>query len=360
MAPLIKEFQKHPNCFATKICVTAQHREMLDQVLSFFNIIPDYDLNIMKVNQTLSGMTAMMLEKLNYCIQNENPDIIFVQGDTTTAFVGALAGYYNKIKIAHIEAGLRSGDPYSPFPEEGNRMLVACLSSYHFAPTNKAKKNLLKEGRKKNIFVVGNTVIDALLLGIKNIETNSEEKYQRFFDYIDFSNKIILVTGHRRESFGLPFENICESLREIAETSRNIQIVYPLHLNPKIREPVKRILGNQKNIHLIEPLEYPHLLWLMKKCHIVLTDSGGIQEEAPSLGKPVLVMREVTERTEGIEAGTAKLIGTNKDKILNEVMRLLNDKTAYDEMAKCINPYGAGDSSKQIVSIFHHIFQEEI
>jgi UDP-N-acetylglucosamine 2-epimerase (non-hydrolysing) len=314
----------------------------------------------MKVNQTLSGMTAMMLEKLNYCIQNENPDIIFVQGDTTTAFVGALAGYYNKIKIAHIEAGLRSGDPYSPFPEEGNRMLVACLSSYHFAPTNKAKKNLLKEGRKKNIFVVGNTVIDALLLGIKNIETNSEEKYQRFFDYIDFSNKIILVTGHRRESFGLPFENICESLREIAETSRNIQIVYPLHLNPKIREPVKRILGNQKNIHLIEPLEYPHLLWLMKKCHIVLTDSGGIQEEAPSLGKPVLVMREVTERTEGIEAGTAKLIGTNKDKILNEVMRLLNDKTAYDEMAKCINPYGAGDSSKQIVSIFHHIFQEEI
>ena len=351
MAPLIKEFQKYPDDFSTKICVTAQHRQMLDQVLSFFDIIPDYDLDIMKQNQTLFDVTANVLNGLADVLVKADPDLIFVQGDTTTAFVGALAGYYKKIQIAHIEAGLRSGNNYSPFPEEMNRVLVGHLTNYHFAPTNKAKENLFNEGIKENVFVVGNTVIDALFLGLKNIKMNGEEKYLNKFNFIDFSKKIILVTGHRRESFGEPLENICQSLKELANTFENIEIVYPLHLNPNIREPVKRILKNQTNIHLIEPLEYPFLLWLMSKCNIVLTDSGGIQEEAPSFGKPVLVMREITERTEGIESGTAKLVGTNKDKIVEETSQLLIDEEEYDKMAKCVNPYGDGKSSKQIVTI---------
>ena len=359
MAPLIKEFQKYPDNFSTKICVTAQHRQMLDQVLSFFDIIPDYDLDIMKQNQTLFDVTANVLNGLEDVLVKADPDLIFVQGDTTTAFVGALAGYYKKIQIAHIEAGLRSGNNYSPFPEEMNRVLVGHLANYHFAPTNKAKENLFNEGIKENVFVVGNTVIDALFLGLKNIQMNGDEKYLNKFNFIDFSKKIILVTGHRRESFGEPFENICQSLKKLANMFKNIEIVYPLHLNPNIQEPVKRILKNQTNIHLIEPLEYPFLLWLMSKCNIVLTDSGGIQEEAPSFGKPVLVMREITERTEGIESGTAKLVGTNKDKIVEETSQLLIDEEEYDKMAKCVNPYGDGKSSKQIVTILLDLMQKE-
>jgi len=345
-APLIKEFKSEEN-FKIKVCVTAQHRQMLDQVLNFFNIKPDYDLNLMKPNQSLFDITSNTLKGLEDVLEKEKPDLIFVQGDTTTAFVGALAGFYKKIKVAHIEAGLRSHNKYSPFPEEINRVLVGHLADYHFAPTKRAKENLFKENIKENVFVVGNTVIDALFLGLDIIKKEGEEKYYKYFDFIDFSKKIILVTGHRRESFGKPFENICYALKEIANSFSNVEIVYPVHLNPNVRKPVNKILKNQERIHLIEPLEYPYLIWLMSRSYLVLTDSGGIQEEAPSLGKPVLVMREVTERIEGIEAGTAKLVGTNKEKIEKEVKKLLENKGDYDKMSKAVNPYGEGDSSKK-------------
>jgi UDP-N-acetylglucosamine 2-epimerase (non-hydrolysing) len=350
LAPLIKEFQKSGE-FNTRICVTAQHREMLDQVLSFFNIKPDYDLNIMKPNQSLFDITANILKLLEPILKKEKPDMIFVQGDTTTAFAGALAGFYQKIKVAHIEAGLRSHNKYSPFPEEINRVLAGHIADYHFAPTEKAKKNLYNEGIKENVWVVGNTVIDALFLGLDIIKKEGEEKYYKHFSFIDFSKKIILLTGHRRESFGEPFENICYALREIANKYKDVEIVYPVHLNPNVREPVNRILKGIKNIHLIEPLEYPYLIWLMNKSYLILTDSGGIQEEAPSLGKPVLVMREVTERIEGVEAGTAKLVGTDKNKIIKEVQTLLEDDKEYNRMAKATNPYGDGKSSERIIHI---------
>ncbi len=351
MAPLIKEFQKYPDKFETTICVTAQHRQLLDQVLDFFDIKPDYDFNIMKKNQTLFDITVSILDKIHKTLNEVKPDIIFVQGDTTTTFVGALSGYYKKIKVAHLEAGLRSGNKYSPFPEEINRTLAGHLSNYHFAPTKNAKENLLKEGIKENIFVVGNTVVDALFLGLDILKEETEGKYIDYFKFIDFSKKIILVTGHRRESFGTPFENICYSLRELANEHKDIEIVYPVHLNPNVQEPVMRILKNKSNIHLIEPLEYPYFLWLMNKCYLILTDSGGIQEEAPSLGKPALVMREVTERMEGIELGTSKLVGTNKEKIIKETSLLLTNKEEYRRMAKRSNPYGDGKTSKRIIKI---------
>jgi UDP-N-acetylglucosamine 2-epimerase (non-hydrolysing) len=324
---------------------------MLDQVLEFFNIKPDYDLNIMKNNQSLFDITAHVLKGLEKILDKYKPDLIFVQGDTTTTFVGALAGFYKKIKVAHIEAGLRSHNKYCPFPEEINRVLVGHLADYHFAPTERARENLIKEGIEGNIFVVGNSVIDALFLGLDIIKQKGEEEYYDYFNFIDFSKKIILVTGHRRESFGEPFENICNALKEIVENYKDVEIVYPVHLNPNVREPVNRILNGINNIHLIEPQSYPYLIWLMSKSYMILTDSGGIQEEAPSLGKPVLVMREVTERIEGIEAGTAKLVGTNKDKIISEVVRLLTDKDEHNKMAKAINPYGDGKASKRILEI---------
>ena len=355
LAPLIKQLENNSN-FNIKVCVTGQHKEMLQQVLSFFQINPNYNLNIMKQNQSLFELTSEVLKGLANILEQENPELIFVQGDTTTAFVGALAGFYKKIKIAHIEAGLRSHNKYSPFPEEMNRVLAGHLSDYHFAPTERAKENLLKEGIKENVYVVGNTVIDALFLGLNIIKEQGEEQYYKHFDFIDFSKKIILVTGHRRESFGKPFENICYALKEIAERE-DIEIVYPVHLNPNVREPVNRILGNVKNVHLIEPLEYPYLIWLMSKSYLVLTDSGGIQEEAPSLGKPVLVMREVTERIEGIEAGTAKLVGTDKEKIVKETVNLLNNKKEYEKMAKAVNPYGDGKASQRIENIIEKVIK---
>ncbi|TCK04448.1 non-hydrolyzing UDP-N-acetylglucosamine 2-epimerase [Phorcysia thermohydrogeniphila] len=351
MAPLIKEFERYPDRFNVKVCVTAQHREMLDQVLKFFGIEPDYDLNLMKPNQSLFELTANLIKELESVLKDFNPDLIFVQGDTTTAFVGALAGFYNKVKVAHIEAGLRSNNKYSPFPEEVNRVLIGKLADFHFAPTEKAKRNLLKEGIKNNVWVVGNTVIDALLLGLQIIKEQGEEKYYRYFDFMDFSKKIILVTGHRRESFGEPFRNICFALKELADSFEDVEIVYPVHLNPNVRKPVNEILRGHSRIHLIEPLEYPYLIWLMSKSYLVLTDSGGIQEEAPSLGKPVLVMREVTERIEGIEAGTAKLVGTNKEKIILEAVKLLENQEEYNKMAKAVNPYGDGTASRKILKI---------
>lgn len=350
MAPLIKELQMHTEIFKIKICVTAQHREMLDQVLDFFDIRTDYDLNIMKKNQTLFDITFDSLNFLEGVLSESRPDLIFVQGDTTTAFTGALAGFYKKTKVAHLEAGLRSGYKFSPYPEEINRVLVGHIADYHFAPTKKARENLMREGIQKDIYVVGNTVVDALFMGINIIKEKGDQSYQERFNFLNFSKRIILVTGHRRESFGEGFENICLALKEIS-VEKDIEIVYPVHMNPNVREPVNRILKGIKNIYLIEPLDYPYFIWLMYRCYLVLTDSGGVQEEAPSLGKPILVMREVTERTEGIEAGTAKLVGVNKDKIANNTRILLNDQKVYNKMAKSINPYGNGNSSRKIVDI---------
>lgn len=352
MAPLILEAKKNfADSFDVKICVTSQHKEMLSQVLDFFRINPDYDLNIMQYNQSLFGITYRMLTSLEHLFEKIRPDIVFVQGDTTTSFVGALSAFYKKISVAHVEAGLRSNLKYSPFPEEMNRVLVSHLADYHFAPTEKARDNLFIEGIRKNVFVVGNTVIDALLTGLEIIKEEGEDKYLNFFKFVDFSKKIILVTGHRRESFGEPFKNICLALREIAISYPDVELIYPVHLNPNVREPVFRILNNIPSVHLIEPLDYPSLIWLMSKSYLILTDSGGIQEEAPSLGKPVLVMRDVTERIEGIEAGTARLVGTDKEKIIEEANNLLTNPELYKKMANAINPYGDGHAAKRILSI---------
>lgn len=357
MAPLVKCFHQHGNRFQTTVCLTGQHREMLYQVVNFFQIPVDYDLNLMQPNQTLFDITAKSLKGLEKVIHESNPDLIFVQGDTTTAFTGALAGYYNKIPVAHLEAGLRSDNKYSPFPEEMNRILAGHIAHYHFAPTDRAVESLRKENITENIWNVGNTVIDALFLGLKIIQTQDQNSYYNYFHTLDFSKKIILVTGHRRESFGEPFENICKAIENIAQTYNNVELVYPVHLNPNVQKPVYETLGNLKNVHLIDPLDYPHLIWLMSKSHIVLTDSGGIQEEAPSLGKPVLVMREVTERMEGVDAGTAKLVGTDKKKIVNEVSELLDNADSYARMANAVNPYGDGKASERILEIFFQKLQ---
>jgi UDP-N-acetylglucosamine 2-epimerase (non-hydrolysing) len=346
LAPLIVRLRDIGD---VRVCVSGQHREMLDQVLRFFSIKPDYDLNIMEENQNLFTVTTKSLRLLEKVIDESLPDIIIVQGDTTTAFAGALAGFYKKIKVAHVEAGLRSFDKLSPFPEEMNRIMIGHIADYHFAPTKKAGQNLVREGvPQRSIHVVGNTVIDALFMGL-SIAKKNEKRFYDHFRFLDLSKRILLVTGHRRESFGKPFENICRALKEIARN--DVEIVYPVHLNPNVRGQVYPILRGIRNIHLIEPLEYPRLIWLMNKSYLVLTDSGGIQEEAPSLGKPVLVMRDVTERTEGIEAGTALLVGTNRKRIVDTTRRLLSDKTEYKKMAKAGNPYGDGRASERISGI---------
>lgn len=365
MAPVIKTFTKNKDNkvdrleaeLDIKVCVTGQHRQMLDQVLSFFEIVPDYDLDLMKQNQSLFEFTANCLKSLEYVLDDFRPDLIFVQGDTVTAFVGALAGFYKKIKIAHVEAGLRSFNKYSPFPEEINRILAGHIADYHFAPTETAKENLFNENIKENVWIVGNTVIDALFLGLEIINSErNKNKYEDYFRFLDLNKKIILVTGHRRESFGEGFENICAALKEIALNFSDIEIVYPVHLNPNVKEPVNRILKDIKNVHLIEPLDYPYLIWLMSKSYLILTDSGGIQEEAPSLNKPVLVMRDVTERIEGINAGTAKLVGTKKDDIIKEVAGLITEKSRYESMSMSVNPYGDGNSADKIYNIVSKIY----
>jgi UDP-N-acetylglucosamine 2-epimerase (non-hydrolysing) len=331
------------------VCVTAQHRELLDQVLKFFSILPDYDLDIMKKDQNLFSITSRSLELLEEVIEKVVPDLIIVQGDTTTAFVGALAGFYKKIRVAHIEAGLRSFDMHSPFPEELNRTLVGHIADYHFVPTEKARQNLLKENiPDEKICISGNTVIDALFAGLAIIE-KEEFSSEEHFCGIDFSKKILLVTSHRRESFGKPFEDICKAIKTIAKEN-DVEVLYPVHLNPNVRKHVNSTLSGIKNIHLLESLEYPQMIWLMSKCYLILTDSGGIQEEAPSLGKPVLVMRDVTERTEGIGEGTALLVGTDINRIVESTTKLLNDHDEYDRMAKAINPYGDGTAAKKIVN----------
>lgn len=352
MAPLIKECEKYPKDFNVKVAVTGQHREMLDQVLEFFKIKPDYDLNLMKPNQTLFDVTADALRGMEKILDEVKPDLIVVQGDTTTVFTGALAGFYKKIPIAHLEAGLRSGDKYSPFPEEINRILTGHIVDYHWAPTEQAKKNLLNEGiKEEKIHVVQNTVIDALFLALELLKKEGDDKYIEFFKDIDFNKRIVLVTAHRRESFGKPFENICNAIKELSTKYPDVEFIYPVHLNPNVREVVYRILSNIPNVHLIEPLDYPYMVWIMSRSYLVLTDSGGVQEEAPSLGKPVLVLRDVTERQEGVDAGTAKLVGTDKDLIISETSKLLDEQEEYDKMAHAVNPYGDGKASERIVTL---------
>jgi len=361
LAPVIRELSNNDRKFKSIVCVTAQHREMLDQVLCIFEIKPDYDLAIMKKNQNLFEITTSALTGLQEVMQRETPDLVLVQGDTTTAFVAALAAFYLKIPIGHVEAGLRTHQKYSPFPEEKNRHLLSVLADYHFAPTEWAKSNLLREGiPQENIWVTGNTVIDALL-SIKGKQEGEsariywlsyfKEKYN--LSLHNNTQKILLVTGHRRENFGKALENICHALKEIAYKRKDITIVYPVHLNPNVQQPVRSMIDEQPNIRLTEPLDYEPFIFLMSHSYLILTDSGGIQEEAPSLGKPVLVMRNTTERPEGIEAGTTRLVGTEKDAIENGVEELLENQTLYDSMAHAQNPYGDGLASQKIVAIIH-------
>jgi len=353
MAPLINELRTSKD-FDAKVCVTAQHREMLDQVLELFEISPDFDLEIMKSGQTLTDVTTRILIGLKPILEDFNPDIILVHGDTATTFAASLAAYYQKIKVGHVEAGLRTGNIYSPWPEEANRKLTAAITSFHFAPTKGAKKNLLKEGvDENNIFVTGNTVIDALFVIRAKLDNNKNllNKFKSDFSYLDSSKKLILVTGHRRESFGKGFENICKALKMIAITNPDSQILYPVHLNPNVQEPVHKHLKDVDNIFLIEPQEYLPFCYLMSISYLILTDSGGIQEEAPSLGKPVLVMRDTTERPEAIEAGTVKLVGTDINLILNEVNKLLKMPEEYNEMSRSHNPYGDGKASERILKL---------
>jgi len=354
MAPVIHALQKQKDCFDVVTVLTAQHREMLDQVLDVFDITARHDLNIMKKGQSLMQVTQKALEGIHDVIQKEKPDMLMAQGDTTTVFAAALAAFYERIPFAHVEAGLRTYDKYSPFPEEINRCLTSPLAELHFAPTEKSGQNLLKENiSADNIHVTGNTVIDALFYILDKKNDNELE----FLESLKLEpKKFILVTAHRRESFGEPFEQLCKGLKMVAETYPDIRIVYPVHLNPNVRKPVDEILKTQPNILLIEPLDYFRFVHLMKHAYIILTDSGGIQEEAPSLGIPVLVLREITERPEAVEAGTVKVIGTNSEDILRETRQLLDDKTAYESMARSINPYGDGKSSQRIIVILKNYF----
>ncbi len=348
MAPVIKALQDEPN-IESKVCVTAQHREMLDQVLEFFDIQPDYDLNIMKPNQNLFELTSRILLSLQKVLENFRPDLVLVHGDTTSTFVGALASFYHQIQVAHVEAGLRTYNKYAPFPEEINRQLTGKLADFHFAPTQSAFNNLVKEGIDPDkIIVTGNTVIDSLQMALEKLKSYTDKEIEFLQSKLDFSKKIILVTGHRRENFGDGFVEICESLAEIAMEHPEVEIVYPVHLNPNVRKPVYELLGEIENIHLIEPLNYPAFVWLMEKSFFILTDSGGIQEEAPGIGKPVLVMRETTERPEAVEAGTILLVGTDKEKIIGYSKELLKESELYRQMKKAHNPYGDGKASLRI------------
>lgn len=353
MAPLVKALQSSKT-LELRVCVTAQHRQMLDQVLSLFEINPDYDLNLMVPGQSLTDLSCGILKGMGEVLKEYKPDWVLVHGDTTTTMMVSLSAYYHQVRIAHVEAGLRTHDLYSPWPEEGNRQLAGRLANLHFAPTEKSKLNLLAENvDTASIYVTGNTVIDALLRTCEKISVDSalHSALSSQFSFIDSAKKMVLVTGHRRENFGDGFEAICEAIRVLA-CQNDIQIVYPVHLNPNVQEPVKRILAGLKNVYLIEPLDYLPFVYLMQKCTLILTDSGGIQEEAPSLGKPVLVMRNTTERPEAVEAGTVKLVGTNKATIVDAVQDLLRDEGSYNAMAYAHNPYGDGLACERIRSVF--------
>lgn len=350
MAPLVNEFQKNTIEFQTKVCVTAQHREMLDQVLDFFEINPDFDLDLMKPNQNLYTLTTDIILGLKPILEEYKPDYVYVHGDTTTTMASSIAAFYSGAKVCHIEAGLRTQNKYSPFPEEINRQVTSRIADYHFAPTLQSKQNLLSENvLESSIVITGNTVIDALIHSSQKVNNIENAEIEKLKAIINISKKLILVTGHRRENHGQGFINICEALKEIALTNRDIQIIYPVHLNPNVKEPVHKILGEIDNIHLINPLAYPAFVWLMNESYLIITDSGGVQEEAPSLGKPVLVMRDTTERPEAVEVGTVILVGTNKEKIVQHCNDLLNNTNSYQKMSALHNPYGDGKACQRIV-----------
>ena len=352
MAPLVDALAKDP-FFDAKVCVTAQHREMLDQVLNLFSIEPDYDLNIMKPGQGLTEITCRILEGLKPILESFKPDVVLVHGDTTTTLATSLAAFYQRIPVGHVEAGLRTGDLYSPWPEEANRTITGHLAMYHFAPTENSRQNLLRENiSDSKIFVTGNTVIDALISVRDRVlaDDSLRSSLAECHPFLNNSKKLILVTGHRRESFGDGFERICHALAEIAKENSDVQIVYPVHLNPNVSEPVTRILGDVKNVVLIDPQEYLPFVYLMNHAYLILTDSGGIQEEAPSLGKPVLVMRDTTERPEAVDAGTVRLVGTDTQEIVRQVTRLLKDQNEYEVMSRAHNPYGNGKACEQILA----------
>ncbi len=350
MAPLALLLAKDER-FESRVCVTAQHREMLDQVLALFELYPDYDLNLMRPGQDLNDITCGILQGLKSILSDYKPDMVLVHGDTATTFATSLAAYYQQIPVGHVEAGLRTGNLYSPWPEEGNRKLTGALAAKHFAPTDTSRQNLLKENiDQDNIYITGNTVIDALLEVVSKLEEGPlGAELSKRFDFLEENRRLVLVTGHRRESFGEGFENICRALVETAKAHPDVQIVYPVHLNPNVREPVNRLLIDVDNIILIEPQDYLPFVYLMNRAYIILTDSGGIQEEAPSLGKPVLVMRDTTERPEAVQAGTVKLVGTSADRIISELTKLLNQPELYRAMSYAHNPYGDGKACQRIL-----------
>ena len=351
MAPIIKEVQKRDK-FQCYTCVTGQHREMLDQVLEIFDIKPDYDLNIFKKGQSLTDVTTKTLLGLEEILDDLKPDILLVQGDTTTVFAAALAAFYKKIKIGHVEAGLRSGNLYSPYPEEANRKLTGVISNYHFAPTESNKKNLLEEGYdEKNIFITGNTVIDALKYSVKEDFVFDDE----ILNNLDYNRDVVLLTAHRRENWGKPMEDIFSAIRRVVMERENLEIVFPRHLNPIVREAAEKYFADLDRVHLIEPLSYLPFSNLMARVKFVVTDSGGVQEEAPALGKPVLVLRNETERMEGVEANTAKLVGTNSQDVYESIVSLLDNKDLYDKMAKAVNPYGDGHAAEKIVDVLEEM-----
>ena len=357
MAPLVKEFQKYNDKFETKVCITAQHREMLDQVLSFFEIVPDFDLDLMKPNQNLFSLTADILIHLKPVLEEFQPDYVYVHGDTSTTMAASLAAFYAGAQVCHVEAGLRTFNLQSPFPEEMNRSVTGVVSNVHFAPTETSRDNLLRENKKEeSIVITGNTVIDSLLFSVNKVNSNdfTDAEVLKLKTILNANKKLILVTGHRRENHGQGFINICEALKTIALDNPDTQIIYPVHLNPNVQKPVYELLANIANISLIAPLSYPAFVWLMEKSYLIITDSGGVQEEAPSLGKPVLVMRDTTERPEAVEAGTVVLVGTDRMKIVLEANKLLSDADVYNNMSTLHNPYGDGKASERIV---HHIIK---
>lgn len=352
MAPVVKALQ-YDAAFETKVCVTAQHRQMLDQVLKLFNIVPDFDLNLMQSGQDLTDITMRVLHGMRDVLQQWRPDIVLVHGDTTTTMAASLAAFYKKVAVGHVEAGLRTGNIYSPWPEEMNRKLTSAISAIHFAPTETARQNLLRERvAKHSIHVTGNTVIDTLLQVVDQIDKQPDlhQALFRQFSFLDTTKKLIVVTGHRRENFGEGFENICQALKQLSQRA-DLQVVYPVHLNPNVQEPVQRILSECQNVHLLEPLDYLPFVYLMSKAYLIITDSGGVQEEAPSLGKPVLVMRDATERSEAVVAGTVKLVGTDTEQIVTMATELLDNFEAYAQMAEAHNPYGDGLASERIVKL---------
>jgi len=360
MAPVVLALQNEAE-IESIVCVTAQHRQMLDQVLNLFNIQPDYDLDLMAPNQDLFDITAKVLLGLRDVLKQAQPDIVLVHGDTTTCFAAGLAAFYQNIKLGHVEAGLRTGNLRAPFPEEANRTLVGRLADFHFAPTESSRQNLLKEGvPEENIIVTGNTVIDALLIVRDKVINKPASDWQQKFGedlyqkIISPERKLILITGHRRENFGQGFIDLCQAIKELAEKHPDWDLVYPVHLNPNVQKPVYEILNDLVNVHLIEPLDYEPFVWMMNQSDLILTDSGGIQEEGPSLGKPVLVMREVTERPEAVDAGTVLLVGTDKEKIVNGVEQVLSDESVYSRMSKAHNPYGDGKSCERIIKKLLH------